>query len=53
MYLRRVYLPLDDVEDRHVDALLGGAGDHDVIRLQEAPHDVEHCCFSNGGFLGK
>ena len=51
MYLCCVYLSLDNVENRHVDSLLGGAGDHDVFGLEESSHDIEDSCFSDGSFL--
>ena len=53
-HLRRVDLTLDDVEDRDEAVLLHAflpGTHHHVLRLQQAPHDVEHRRLAHGGRL--
>lgn len=49
MNVARIYFPLDNVENAHIDALLLRIGaDHDVLALQESPHDIQHTGLLNG-----
>lgn len=45
MDLGGVNLSLDDVEDGHVLALLGGGTHHDVVGVQQSPHHVQYSGF--------
>lgn len=53
-HLRRIHLPLDDVEDGDV-AVVGlpvpPCGHHHVLGLQQSPHHVQDCGFPHTGHL--
>ena len=47
VHLCRVYLALDDVQDRNVGAFFDAGVRQNVFGLQKTTHHVEHCCFAN------
>jgi hypothetical protein len=48
-YIGRVHVTLDDVEDGDIArGFTRRHGDHTVLGLEEAPHDVQYCCFADG-----
>lgn len=49
--LRGVDVPLNDVEDGDVAPLLRARGHHDVFRLRQPPHHVQHRRASHGARL--
>lgn len=51
--LRGVDFSLNDVENGDVAALLRAGGHHDVLRLRQASHHVQHRCSSHGASLKK
>ena len=42
MDLCGVDVSLYDVQDAHINSVFKVGGDHDVLSLQESPHDIEH-----------
>ena len=40
--LRGINLSLDNIKNRHVLALFGWRTDHDVIGMQQSPHNVKN-----------
>lgn len=48
VHVGRIDFTLDDIEDGDVTTLLAwDRGDHSVLRLQQSPHDVQHCSLSH------
>ena len=44
VYLRWVNLPLNDIKDGDIAALLQRSRDHDVFCLKKPPHNVKNGC---------
>ena len=45
MNLCCVDFPLNDIEDGHVFSFFGWSTDHDVVGVEQSPHDIQNCCF--------
>ena len=51
VHLCGVHVALDDVQDGDVDAAARGAGHHDVLCVEQAPHHIQHRGLLDGGHL--
>ena len=51
-YISRINIPLNNVQDGDIASRLArGCGYHSIFRLEEASHDIQHCCPADGFYL--